>query len=102
MILNIVIDQGVCFAGHEKSILDDINGISKNIAHKVLYRQVQDAMDAGSVDNDSKNLYQFMYLKKGRDVFPLPIAVIEFWRSITVLRRKKDTKRKKEMLKICI
>ena len=73
---NIVIDRAVCLVGHGKSIVDAINGISKNILHKVTYiEKLKRRRMLVLPTMMLKTPYQFMYLKKGRDVFHLPITV---------------------------
>ena len=65
-IFNIVIDRAVCLVGHGKSIVDAINGMSKNILHKVTYRKVEEAADAGLVDDDVKNSLPVHVFEEGK------------------------------------
>ena len=63
---NIVIDRAVCLVGHGKSIVDAINGLSKNILHRVTYRKVEEAVDAGSADDDVKNSLPVHVFEEGK------------------------------------
>lgn len=46
----IVVDRGVCCVGHGKSLVDAINGVSKNTILRASSRQVKAAAEAGKDD----------------------------------------------------
>ena len=104
-IFNTVIDRAVCLVGYGKSIVDAINGISNNILHKVTYRKVEEAADAGSANDDVKNSLPVHVFEEGEGrISPANncCLILEKYHSITVSRRRKRTKKKEETLKICI
>ena len=88
-LFDIVIDRGVCFVGHGKILVDDINALSKNVILRVSYRRVKEAKDAAGDDKSSFNVHVFEE-GKGR-VSPAEDCkdILEKHQSIDKRKRKK-------------
>ena len=56
---DIIVDRGVCCVGHGKSLVDAINGVSKNTILRASSRKVKDAADAGKEDKKSLSVHVY-------------------------------------------
>ena len=56
---DIIVDRGVCCVGHGKSLVDAINGVSKNTILRASSRKVKDAADAGKDDKKSLSVHVY-------------------------------------------
>ena len=88
---DIVIDRGVFCVGHGKSLVDAINGVSKNAILRAFSRKVKDAADAGK--EDKKLLSVHVYQKDKGQVSP-PDECRIFWKTIINWKRKKEKRRR--------
>ena len=86
---DIVIDRGVCCVGHGKSLVDAINGVSKNTILRASSRKVMDAADAGK--EDKKSLPVHVYQKNKGRVPPQKIAK-KSWKIIINWKKEKEKK----------
>ena len=86
---DIVIDRGVCCVGHGKSLVDAINGVSKNTILRASSRQVMDAADAGK--EDKKSLPVHVYQKDKGKVSPAEDCkkILEDYYKLEKRKRKK-------------
>ena len=87
----IVVDCGVAVVGHGKSLVDAINGVSKNITLRASSRNVKDAADAGK--DSKKSLSVHVHDQQNGRVLPAEDCKV-FWKSIAIKKEEREKQKK--------